>query len=472
MSFWGDDHSEAFYVEPFEAEDTVDTSYREADDEDDAKLDNMVRSRNDEEEESEGMTLDEKKLDEMEKRLDQVVSPKKEVSDTEEESEDMEDKNQEKKSDHKILTKPTAEDSSGPPTKKKEEVESYDVSDEEFAKDIGAILKGQKVYDEKKKKAVGRAEVEEPTSLLPQKTESSPKASVPKDDMLDPDKNEHKIFEKIAQSMQYANSYDLGAMALEEKFEKMEEEIEKEEVNKVLQNKSTDSDEDFQDVNVIEEEEPLTRKEAEEEQMGIVGEKFNHQAPLDNNNGGRLIKADQLQKGDLVLASSSGGVFNVMDSFPSSDSVAGIYIGSDKLLTKGDGDALEEKAVEQSLTGKGVMAVLRHQNMTTERGTAICDALTKLRIGPQKHQPENWVKISSPSVSIHSDVCDAVNGNEKGKCESYAGKIYLGTFNNDSFLCSESIIDAFENNQMSFVSMLTKNNNGSLKYFGHLKNKP
>ena len=109
--------------------------------------------------------------------------------------------------------------------------------------------------------------------------------------------------------------------------------------------------------------------------------------------------------------------------------------------------------------------------MTAEKGDAIVDALTRLRIGPDKSQPESWLKINCPAVSLHPDVCDSDEVTDKKKCNAYTGKIYLGTLSNDSFMCAESIINAFEKSQIGFASLLSKEHNGSLKYVGHLKNK-
>ena len=469
MSFWDEGRSEAFYVEPFEAEETIEVPFREASDEEEANLDKVVKGFSAETDDHEDLKLDAEKLGEMEKKLDKVFEPEEEEEATAmaaNELKDQEEKKGKNKGAEETTTQPVAGKSDSSTIEKKDKGQPYEVSDEEFARDIGEILKGQKVYDAEQKKAVSRTETNLPQALKPEKSEPA-KSAVPKDDVLDPSKNEHKIFEKIAQSMQYANSYDLGAIALEEKFEKMETEIEEEEINKILRSKSSVPEKkvkDIQDVDVIEEEK--TQPEA----MGI-DEKFKPDVPLDNKNGGRLIKEDQLQKGDLILTSSSGGVFDIMEGAQASDSIAGIYTGNNKLLTKGDGGVLVEKPLQPHMTNKGVMVVLRHQNITTEKATSIVDSLTKLRLGPEKNQPENWSKVNSSSISLHPDVCSTASGSDKNKCIAYAGKILLGTVNNDGFLCAESIINIFEKNQLGFVQLLSKEHNGSLKYFGHLKNK-
>jgi hypothetical protein len=469
MSLW-DDRSEAFYVEPFESDETVDVDYGTYD-EDEEKLDKVVQGFSTdaqeefmdqiETEESEAFQHEGKNIGDLEKLLNKVVEPKKEA--TAAEPSVLEEKIGKKE----IPPQAARENIDAPPMANKEPVE---ISDEEFVRDIGAILKGQKVYDADQKKAVAREGANLPQTLRPETSQPAANTPGPKDNVPDTAKNENKIFEKIAKSMQYANSYDLGAIALDERFEKMEKEIEQEELNKITRTRSSSPEtrDDIQYADVMEDN-PLKRKEPAKPEV-TFGEKYNPKVPLDNNNGGRLIKADQLQKGDLILASSSGGVFNTMEGPQASDSIAGIYTGNDKLLTKGDGGALEEKQLQPHITNRGVMVVLRHQSISAEKATIIVESLTKLRVGPEKTQGESWVKISSPMISIHADACNAAD--DKTKCNAFAGKIYLGTANNDSFACAQSVINAFENNQLSFVSLLTKEHNGSLKYFGHLKNKP
>lgn len=448
MSSWESDRSEAFYVEPFEAEEFVEAPYREVrqepQDAEDARIENIVKSFSRKDEEHEDLQDDEEKLGEMEKKIDDMLHSDDDSKameavgseSTEEAAEQYRETLPESMSQEALAAKPV----------------SYDVTDEEFARDIGAILQGQKVYDAEQKKAVGR-EGTPASGHHKEKTETS--AHAPKEDPLDARKNEHKIFEKIAQSMAYANSYDLGAIALEEKFQLMDREIEKEEVTAVLKNQGAIGDAlVVDDVDVAKNETVA---------MGFE-EKFDPKVPLDQLNGGRLVKVDDLQKGDLILMSvmESSGIISV----PKNDEcVGGVYLGNKKIMTRGDGDILAERSFDPDLLSKGVIVVLRHQNITGEKGGMITEQLSKLSTAPQT----NWIKINIPAIAPHADVCNA--SPDKTKCSSFAGRIQIGTMANDSFLCAESIVSAFEKNQVAFVQPLTKDHNGSLKYFGHLKNK-
>ena len=459
MSFFDSDKSEAFYVEPFDAEETVEVPYREVNEgDDDARLERIARGLSGDSE-IESMEEDIEKMKDMEENLNKVFEPKGESSDMEvSNSESVDTKPQD------TSAQPVTEKGESIPKDRNPDVKPYEASDEEFARDIGAILQGQKVYNAEQKKTVGRENEPDGRSGAGNKTGSPANTGAKTEDLLDPKKNEHMIFEKIAQSMAYANSYDLGSIALNKQFEMMDQEIEKEEVEKIIQERRGKGADDAE---IIEEESTVGDKTGASA-MGF--EKYDPSGALDNHTGGRLIKENVLQKGDLILTSSSGA-FDVIDGSIGAESIGGVYIGDNKILTKGDGGMLAEKQLREHLGNKGVMVALRHQEMSEEKASSIVNALTMLRPGLEKNQAENWIEISAPVISLHPDVCNAEGVSDKNRCNAYAGKIYLGTMSNDSFACAESIINAFRKNQVDFVPPLAKEHNGNLKYIGHLKNR-
>ena len=475
MGFADDTGSEAFFVEPFE-EETIEVPFREISDKDEEKLDKIVKveeeaeKAQDEKEEVAAPVADYKEEAGSEVGSEEIVINKDETA-TPSQSPDPEQEEIKEE-----LLKPDPGDKEATPKLEQEKVQPYEVSDEEFASDIGAILKGEKVFDPGQKKTVSSGETTKLSSPKPGKEASVIPPSKPSEDALDPNKNEHQIFEKIAQSMQYANSYDLGAIAMEEKFDNIEKEIDQEEVKKVLKGKR-DKDKAIQEAEVLTEDEPSKVQEpAKGEALGpgTVLEKYPPDVPLDIHNGGRIIKADQLQTGDLILI-SSGEVLAT-----ASDSAAGIYLGGDRLLVRGEGDILEEKPIQNYISGKGTIVALRHEHMTGEKAANIVETLSKLRPLSAGSQPESWVKIHCPSINIHPSVCDEQEEKDKDKCHSYAGKINLGTTTNDSFLSSQSMVKVFADNGLNFTQgnvpdlirdkSFASEHNGSLKYTGHLKN--
>lgn len=82
-------------------------------------------------------------------------------------------------------------------------------SDDDFMADIQAILSGDKVYDKDSK------QVREQQSQQQSVGRNGGSGGGPP---LPEARNEHDIFNRIAQSMQYANAYDLGTVELENRF--------------------------------------------------------------------------------------------------------------------------------------------------------------------------------------------------------------------------------------------------------------
>lgn len=84
---------------------------------------------------------------------------------------------------------------------------STQASEDDFMGDLKSIMRGEKAYD-KQKGMVDRA------SFNGGDNGGAAKASAP----VSTGQGAHKIFDRIAQSMQYANAYDLGSVELENRF--------------------------------------------------------------------------------------------------------------------------------------------------------------------------------------------------------------------------------------------------------------
>lgn len=84
---------------------------------------------------------------------------------------------------------------------------SKSLTDDDLMADIQSILSGQKFYDESNKQVVG----------TPPANNSRPVQPAAETRPID-QKDEHQIFDKLAQSMRYANAYDLGAISMQTRF--------------------------------------------------------------------------------------------------------------------------------------------------------------------------------------------------------------------------------------------------------------
>ncbi len=99
-------------------------------------------------------------------------------------------------------------------------------ADDSFENDIKAILSGSKKYDSKQKKVL-------PASGSATSSPSGSNQLFGEDGKMPEFKNnQHDIFNKIAQNLSFSNSYDLGSIALDHKFDSFDKEIEEVDVKK------------------------------------------------------------------------------------------------------------------------------------------------------------------------------------------------------------------------------------------------
>lgn len=104
------------------------------------------------------------------------------------------------------------------------------MSDDDFAADLAAILEGNKVFDPEKKELVSKDKVDDEFTRKLKEADSQRTPSAPDKtgaaNANDKDKTDpNAIFEKIAQNMSFANSFDLGDFEMEQRFDGFDTEI-------------------------------------------------------------------------------------------------------------------------------------------------------------------------------------------------------------------------------------------------------
>src|SRR2546423_3845461 len=82
-------------------------------------------------------------------------------------------------------------------------------SEEDFIADMQSILTGQKVFDPISRKTIEKEKLGQQQSAANSNTGQQPAPEF---------KNEHAIFDRIRQNMEYANAYDVGTVELEKRF--------------------------------------------------------------------------------------------------------------------------------------------------------------------------------------------------------------------------------------------------------------
>lgn len=132
------------------------------------------------------------------------------------------------------------------PAESQEEIESEQATDAEaFEADIQAILSGAKTYQLKQQKtsdtsSLSQAKSTQTNNNQPKETNTSEKQTPSPQPQTE---NPHAIFDKIAQNMAYANSFDLGTISLEQRFDEFDDLLDAQE-SKALTVKSSPTTEE------------------------------------------------------------------------------------------------------------------------------------------------------------------------------------------------------------------------------------
>ncbi len=119
-------------------------------------------------------------------------------------------------------------------------------TDDDFLEDLSAILKGQKVYESNSPSAAPIAQAQqfvEPEAPSPNPQQSSPHDVFDRlEQGLAPDpaptpeptySNAHSVFDQMGKNMAYANSFDLGTISLQQRFDEFDRILEAEETQKI-----------------------------------------------------------------------------------------------------------------------------------------------------------------------------------------------------------------------------------------------
>jgi uncharacterized protein YycO len=267
------------------------------------------------------------------------------------------------------------------------------------------------------------------------------------------DKNEHAIFDKISQSMQYANSYDLGSIDLENRFESFDREMDKEEK------------EDKQTL-------------VEQKEVEGLGMAFSNDIPLTPKTGGRSIPKDVLEAGDIILSTTDDKEIsgNIRKITQSEISHAGIYIGNGNVVESIDSGVIE-RSLETSMKDDTVTVAFRHEHMTPEKATLVTQYLQEKRMEGAKF--DHYAIVRNLPIQIAASICNALDPDLRRKCQNFAGRIFLGTDDNNEFYCSELVFKAFKAADLYLTNiepqwsspedLIKLSYNGTLRYVGHLK---
>lgn len=357
------------------------------------------------------------------------------------------------------------------------------VNNDELMADLKSILGGQKVYDPISNKMVNKAD------LVTQKSEIKQKPSFPQIEkkesgtkLPEQKKNEHEIFDRIRQSMEFANAYDLGDVPLERRFKEFDDLMELKEKNKKKENPINSN----------------LKENSINDQSKLLTPAFSNQSfiedlnsiklksmstfqplsnPLDSVIVGRSIEAKALQEGDIIISTTIGKDSRLIEIATGSEiSHSSIYIGNG-MVVEAVSDGVLKRSLETSIANDTVAVAYRHINMTPENARKVTDFLKKAHESKEKY--DYWSLLRVEPYQIVNNYCSSLLAEMQEACRQQARNFRLGTDINNEFYCSELVFKAFksaglnisddEPSWSSTQNVARLNHNGTLLYVGYLK---
>ncbi len=355
----------------------------------------------------------------------------------------------------------------------------HEIADDDFMSDLKSILNSQKVYDPFSKKTIDKS------SLPAQKPWSQEKSRTNEvgGEELNPlyQKNEHEIFDRIAQSMSYANAYDLGSVALEKRFREFDEIMEIEENNKKKGKEIGPSAAlRYEDDRIIGTEPPSNEDFIED--LNIITNKgdVTYQSPSLPPGPqiiGRSIGEGDLQEGDIIISTTSDKNSKLMENAVGSEiSHSIIYTGNGTAI-EAVPDGVIEGSLNSFLMSDIVAVAYRHINMSPEKAQHITDFLKTAK--ESKAKSDNWSLVRIAPSQIISNYCSHLRVEEQEACKKQARNFKSGTDINNEFYCSDLIFRALKDVGLGISEVepswsrpqevIRLNHNGTLLYIGHLK---
>lgn len=348
------------------------------------------------------------------------------------------------------------------------------ITDDDFMADMQSILTGKKMFDPVTKRTIDKnqsAAQSQPQPAARQKEEDVKPLET---------KNEHAIFDKIAQNMRYANTFDLGSFDIEQRFDDFDkmEEI-KERTKKISKEKSHTPTKtspetaraghsDFiEDLDIIAKEQKastLTKKEKE--------------IPLDPGVGGRSIALEAMQPGDIIISTTDSDISSRIRKATNSEvGHSAVYIGNGNVIEAID-DGVMQFTVETSISQDSVSVAYRHKEITPDKAAAIVAFLEDAKNKKLKFDYYGLIRVAP--YQLISNYCESLPTDTlRSTCRASANAFKLGTDNHNEFYCSELVFAAFKNAGLNISDVdphwsspqdvVRLNHNGTLQYVGHLK---
>jgi V8-like Glu-specific endopeptidase len=207
---------------------------------------------------------------------------------------------------------------------------------------------------------------------------------------------------------------------------------------------------------------------------------FSGEIPLDPGVGGMSIGYDALQVGDIILSTTDATISRAIRSATSGTiSHAMLYVDQGGQVIEAVGDGVRMLPLSQAIADATAAVAFRVPALNaTSRQRVAEEAALLLDL------PYNYVGIARQAAfQVDRRLCDALPNGLADRCRHFAGRIDLGTADNNSFFCSQLVLEAYARAGHTLTTTPPhwaspedladlRFDYGKLRYVGHLKAAP
>ncbi|MEZ0609600.1 YiiX/YebB-like N1pC/P60 family cysteine hydrolase [Fibrella sp. WM1] len=350
-----------------------------------------------------------------------------------------------------------------------------DDADQQFFADMQAILSGA-AQPEKTTTSSRTAS----TATYPAQATTPPQPLPTEAD------NPHAIFDRIAQSMTYANAYNLGSFDLAQRFDAFDREASvPPPAQPVARATPTPPTPRPQPTNWVEPSPTDFLRDLDLMTVAVppVSKATSEPIPLDPGVGGRSIAPSALNPGDLIISTTRDDrISRAIRSVTGSEvSHVSIYVGDGPggipQIIHATEAGVEQWPLSDLLDGSTLAVAYRHPQMTAVNAAKVITFLNSALRTP--HAFDYWGMIQAAPSQLLATYCDSLPGPLRTACLQHARQLRPGTDENNQFFCSELVFKALQAAQLSISTVQPSWSSpqevvrlffdGMLNYVGHLK---
>ncbi len=207
---------------------------------------------------------------------------------------------------------------------------------------------------------------------------------------------------------------------------------------------------------------------------------FDAEIPLDPGVGGQSIGMNALQVGDIILSTTDATISRAIRAATSGQvSHVMLYVDQGGQVIEAVGEGVRMVPLGDAIASATVAVAFRVPGLTRDQRQQVADAAAA-HIG----QDYNHIGIARQALfQIDQRLCSALPNGLSDRCRAFAGRIDMGTASNDSFFCSELVLEAYRaagqpltSEQPNWASpddiANLRFDFSKLRYIGHLKAAP